>query len=116
MKKFLVLFFAPSSVLDDWMKKDAETRKTEEAKMSGEWQAWTKENEKMLVDAPAGAGKVKRVTSSGVSDERNDVMMYAVVQAESPEAAAKAFESHPHLQIPESSIEIMPINYLPGMK
>ena len=38
-----------------------------------------------------------------------------IVDAESHDAAAKSFERHPHLQIPESSIEIMEIHALPGM-
>ena len=76
------------AVLDEWMKAGPEVRKTAETKMRSEWQTWMKAHEKMFVDAPAGAGKVKRVTSDGVSDARNDVMMYSVVEAESPEAAA----------------------------
>jgi hypothetical protein len=43
-------------------------------------------------------------------------MLYSVVEAESHEAAAKSFEAHPHLQIPQSSIEVMEIHALPGMK
>jgi hypothetical protein len=31
------------------------------------------------------------------------------------EAAAKSFESHPHLQIPQSSIEVMEIRPITGM-
>ena len=30
-------------------------------------------------------------------------------------AAAKTFEGHPHLQIPQSSIEVMEINPMHGM-
>jgi hypothetical protein len=41
-------------------------------------------------------------------------MLYAVVQAESHEAASKMFEDHPHLRIPQASIEIMEISPLPG--
>jgi len=41
--------------------------------------------------------------------------LYAIVEAESHEAAAKTFEGHPHLQIPQSSIEIMEIRTLSGM-
>ena len=52
-------------------------------------------------------GKTKRVTASGVSDTRNDIMLYSFVEAESHEAAANAFENHPHLQIPQASIEVM---------
>jgi hypothetical protein len=36
-------------------------------------------------------------------------MLYSFVEAESHEAAAKAFEGHPNLGIPQSSIEIMEI-------
>ena len=38
-----------------------------------------------------------------------------VIEAESHEAAARPFEGHPHLQIPQSSIEVMEINPLHGM-
>ena len=37
------------------------------------------------------------------------------VAAESHDAAAKTFVGHPHLQIPQSSIEVMEINPLSGM-
>jgi hypothetical protein len=43
-------------------------------------------------------------------------MLYSIVEAESHEAAAEQFKDHPHLQIPQSSIEIMEIHALPGMK
>ena len=42
-------------------------------------------------------------------------MLYAIVQAESHDAAAAAFKGHPHLQIPEAAIEIMELNALPPM-
>jgi hypothetical protein len=41
--------------------------------------------------------------------------LYAIVEAESHEAAANAFKNHPHLTIPQASIEIMAINPLQGM-
>ena len=41
--------------------------------------------------------------------------LYSFVEAESHEAAAKAFENHPHLQIPQSSIEIMYVRPMGGM-
>jgi hypothetical protein len=34
-------------------------------------------------------------------------MLYGLIEAESHQAAAKMFEKHPHLAIPQSSIEIM---------
>jgi hypothetical protein len=49
------------------------------------------------------------VTATGISDTKNDIMLCSFVEAESHEAAAKAFEKHPHLQIPQSSIEVMAV-------
>lgn len=115
MKKFLVLFLTPIEIMEDWMKTGALERKTMEAKMKDEWDAWMKNNADSFVEKPTGAGKTKIVTQAGVADARNDVMMWAVVQASSPDQAAAMFKSHPHLQIPESSIEIMEINQLEGM-
>jgi hypothetical protein len=65
----------------------------------------------MITETGAG-GKTKRVVHSGVSDARNDIHLYSFVEAESHEAAAKAFEGHPHLRIPRSSIEVMEIRPL----
>ena len=67
----------------------------------------------MITDTGAG-GKTKLVSTSGVSDIKNDIMLYSFVEAESHEAAAKAFENHPHLQIPQSSIEVMEVRSMTG--
>lgn len=115
MKKFLVTYLAPASIIDDWKKTEPDKRKQAEEKMQGEWKKWMSDHTKMFVDKGAGVGKTKCVTAQGTSDMRNDIMLYTVVEAESHEAAAKTFEGHPHLQIPQSSIEVMEINPLPGM-
>ena len=114
MKKYLVTYLAPAAVIDDWKTNDPEKRKQAEEKMQSEWKKWMSDHAKMLVDN-AGVGKTKRVTAQGTSDTRNDIMLYAVVEADSHDAAAKTFEGHPHLQIPQSSIEVMEINPLSGM-
>ena len=115
MKKFFVLYLAPASVIDAWKKTDPETRKPAEEKMQREWKQWVSDHAKMFVDMGAGVGKTMRVDAKGASDSRNDIMLYSIVEAESHEAAAKAFVGHPHFQIPESSIEIMAINPMQGM-
>jgi len=107
-KKFLVLYLAPAAVLEDWSKTDPETRRPAEEKMRTAWRDWMSEHAGMILGSEA-AGKTKRVTSSGVADIRNDIMLCGYVEAESHEAAAKAFERHPHLQIPQSSIEVMEV-------
>ena len=115
MKKFLVTDLAPAAVIDDWKRTEPAKRKEAEEKMQGEWKKWMSDHTKIFVDRGAGVGTTKRVTAPGTSDTKNDIMLYAIVEAESHEAAAKTFEGHPHLQIPRSSIEVMEIHALPGM-
>ena len=114
MSRFLVLYSAPAAVIDEWMKTPAEKRKAAEEKMMHDWKNWMADHAGLFVDKGAGVGKPKRVTAQGVADTRNDVMLYAVVEAESHEAAARAFEGHPHLGIPQASIEVMPLSSLHG--
>ena len=116
MKKFLVLFLTPVAVLEDWMKTPAEERKAMEDKMSAEWKAWIAANTSSIVDFPAGAGKTKVVSTTGVADTKNNIMMYGTVQANSHDEASALFVGHPHLGIPQATIEIMSINELTGMK
>jgi hypothetical protein len=117
MQKFLVLYMAPAANLEEWMKLDESIRKEQEAEMKAGWDAWMVEHSAMFVgdEATAGAGKTKRVTSEGITDVKNDVMLFSLVTAESQEAVAEAFASHPHFGIPGAWIDVMPANYLPGM-
>ena len=112
MKKFLITYLAPASVIDDWKKTEPAKRKQAEEKMQAEWKKWMGDHSKMLADPGAGVGKTKRVTAQGTADARNDLMLYAIVEAESHDEAANAFKDHPHLQIPQASIEVMEINPL----
>jgi hypothetical protein len=114
MKKFIALYLVPSSVIADWAKTDPEKKKAAEQAMQADWGRWMQEHAGMISDTGAG-GRTKRVTETGVSETKNDILMYSFVEAESHEAAAKAFENHPHLRIPQSSIEVMSVRPLDGM-
>ena len=116
MTKFFVLYLTPVSVLESWSRTDPDIKKAAEDKMRGEWQAWMKEHGAILVDGPVGLGKTKRIVPQGITDTRNDNMLYCIVQAESHEAAAMLFAEHPHLGIPQASIEVMEINPLSGIR
>ena len=116
MKKFLVTYLAPASVIDEWKKTDPEKRRPAEEKMQSDWKKWMSDHHDIFIDKGAGVGKTRRVTAQGSAAGRNDIMLYAIVQAESHEAASRMFEGHPHLGIPQSSIEVMEIHPLPGMK
>jgi hypothetical protein len=113
-KKFLVMYLIPASVMQEWMQTEASERKAAEEKMKGEWDQWMSSHSAMILSTDAG-GKTKRITSGGVSDTKNDIVLYSIIEAESHEAAAKSFEGHPHLRIPQSSIEVMEIRPMGGM-
>jgi hypothetical protein len=115
MKNYLVLYKCPVSVLEEWMQKDEAERKPVEEALQAEWKTWMEKNGSAIKDT-AGAGKTKRVSPEGISDVKNDVMMYSIVEAESDEAAAQMFADHPHFKIPQTTIEVMPSNSLTGMQ
>lgn len=108
MQKFIALYKVPVAVLDGWMSKSAEERKEEEGKMQKEWAVWMEKNKEKVLFTVA-TGKPKVVMQSGVVDDRNDIMMYSLIEAENHETASEVFVGHPHLQIPEASIEVMSV-------
>jgi hypothetical protein len=110
-KKFLVMYLAPVAVMAEWAKTDPAVRKAAEEKMRADWNAWMAENAKHISLTEA-AGKTKLVTSQGTSDTKNDIMLYSVVEAESQDEAARIFSKHPHLTIPQSSIQVMEVRSL----
>ncbi|MCB2107713.1 MAG: hypothetical protein KDE14_08445 [Rhodobacteraceae bacterium] len=86
------------------------------AKGMGAWHKWMTDHANSVADTGGPLGKTKRAASDGISDIRNAVAGYVIVKAESHDAAAKLFESHPHFSIfPGDSVEIMEIMPVPGM-
>ncbi len=104
----MVFYQIPAAVMSDWGKTDPNTRKAAEEKMKAEWQKWMSEHAKMIKVTEV-CGKTKQATAQGISDSRNDICLYSMIEAESHEAAVKAFENHPHLQIPQASIQVMAV-------
>ncbi len=114
MNNFLVLYRVPNAVIDEWLKKPEQERKPDETKMMEAWQKWMSANAGKFTDKGGGAGKPKVVSSSGVKDARNDIMMYQIVQANSADEAAQMFVGHPHFGIPQATIEVMPLKAMQG--
>lgn len=106
MKHFTVLYIAPASIIDEWMKKPETERKGEEQKMQQEWMNWLSAHKDAVLNTIA-LGVTKRVSKNGIENARNGLMLSSYVTAESLEAAAELFMDHPHFGIPEATIEIM---------
>jgi len=111
LKKFMVLYLVPADVLAGWAKTDPVTRKDAEEKMQSDWGRWMSDHAKMIT-VTEGAGKTKVVTSAAIGDTKNDIMLYSIVEADTHDIAAKAFANHPHLSIPQSSIQVMEVKAL----
>ena len=113
MKKFLVLYMASAADFEKMMKNSTPEQQKEGMDA---WMKWMNANQASLVDGGAPLGKTKRVDAKGVSDVRNDVGGYSIVQAASADAAAKMFgKDMPHLQMPGAWIEIVEIMPMPAM-
>ena len=119
MKKFLAIYLG--AMHDDsfkkWMAMPEAERKAKEKEGMDAWGTWGQDHKDAVVDMGAPLGKTKLVNKSGVSDTKNLLSGYAIVQAENHEAAAKMFENHPHFTIfPGESVEIMECLPMPTME
>src|SRR5262245_45166113 len=117
MKKFLAIYIGttPNSPDSRWSKLDEAKRK--ELQQSGikAWGSWMAANQRAIVEARWPLGKTMLASPHGISDVRNALTGYVIVQAESHDAAAKLFENHPHFTIfPGDSVEIMECLPIPG--
>jgi hypothetical protein len=117
MKKFLAVYLgSPSSPKSsEWQKMDDAQRKKLEAAGIKAWGDWMTTHASAIVETGGPLGKTKRMSAQGVSDTKNQMTGYVVVQAESHEAAARMFERHPHFtNFPGDSVEIMECLPIPG--
>src|SRR5579862_5038815 len=96
MKKFLVLYKAPTSAFEQMKKATPEQQK---AGMDA-WMAWSKKAAGSIVDMGAPLGKSLRVTTGGASPATNELGGFSIMQAESAEALAEALKGHPHFMMP----------------
>ena len=119
MKKFLAIYVGTAGARETsaWNTMDEAKRKTLEASGMKAWGEWMVTHQAAIVDQGGPLGKTKRTAALGVSDTKNSMTGYVVVQAESHEAAAKMFERHPHFTIfPGDSVEIMECLPIPGQR
>jgi hypothetical protein len=110
MKKFLVVYKAPTSAFEQMKKATPEQQK---AGMDA-WMAWSKKATAMIVDMGGPLGKSLRVTKGGASPTTNDLGGFSIMQAESKEALADGLKGHPHFMMPDGFIEVVELMPLPG--
>ena len=106
MKKFLALYRMDAAEMQKMM---ANSTPEQRKKGMAEWEAWMKKNSASFADHGGPAGKTKKVAASGVTDTRNDIGGYSIVQAASYDQAAALFADSPHLSMPGATVEVMEI-------
>lgn len=116
MKKYLAVFLGSADAMDKWMQMPEGERKPKEKMGMEAWMKWAQDHQKSTVEGGGPLGKTKRVDKNGISDVRNDMGAWCVVEAESHEEAAKMFEKHPHFMIfPGDCVDVMECMAIPKM-
>jgi hypothetical protein len=107
-KKFLAVYTGTEAAMEQWKQLGEAQRKAREGTGMKAWAEWATANAGAIVDEGNPVGKTKHVSREGISDIRNNIAAYVIVQAESHEAAARLFENHPHFTVfPGDGVEIM---------
>ena len=110
MKKFLGVYIGMADAREKsgWNKLEpAELEKRQGAGIKA-WKDWMAKHQAAVVETGGPLGKTKRIGPQGISDMRNNLVGYVVVQAESHQAAAEMFQKHPHFTLfPGDSVEVM---------
>jgi hypothetical protein len=115
MKKFVAIYLGSSNAMSSWEKMTEAERNQKQAAGMKAWGDWMATHQKSVVDMGGPLGKTKKVNPQGVSDIRNALTGYVIVEAESHDAAAKLFLNHPHFTIfPGDSVEVMEVLPIPG--
>lgn len=116
MKKFLAIYLGTAEDFEKYKAMDETMRKEKDRSGMDAWKKWATDNKSSIVDMGSPLGKTKHIDKSGISDTRNELGAWTVLEAESHEAAAKLFENHPHFTIfPGKSVEVMECLPMPGM-
>jgi len=118
MKTFLAIYIGTAASFEksNWNARPEAQRKQIEQEGIRVWGEWMAKHRQSVVVQGGPLGKTKRIGPTGISDIKNNMTGYVVVQAESHEAAARMFENHPHFAIfPGDSVEVMECLPIPGM-
>ena len=115
MKKYLCVFTGTPDSMAAWQDRPEAERKRRETEGMAAWKQWAEKNAARIAEMGGPLGRTKRVSASGISDVRNNLAAFVIVQAESQEEAARLFIEHPHFTIfPGDGVEVMEILPVPA--
>ncbi|KHD87547.1 MAG: hypothetical protein OM95_13980 [Bdellovibrio sp. ArHS] len=109
MKKFLAVYTGtPESLEKKWGSLNPKERAQRERQGVEAWMNWGKKHQLAIKDNGSPLGKTKKVDAQGISDTKNNMTGYVIVEAPSAQEAAEMFLHHPHFTIfPGDGVEIV---------
>ena len=116
MKHYMAIFLGTPNAVGDWRKNMTPEieAKMKEGMMA--WGKWMEDHKADIVYVGSPLGKTKKVNKDGISDTKNELGAYVVVQAVSHDESAKMFLNHPHFMIfPGDRVEVMEQIAIPKM-
>src|SRR5437868_6382375 len=110
MKNYVVLYHALLSAMHQMANASPEQSK---AGMDA-WMAWAAKAGNRIGDLGAPLGNGRSITANSVSGSAASVVGYSILQAGSMDEVTELLKEHPHLRMPEFSIEVFEALPLPG--
>jgi hypothetical protein len=115
MKTYLAVFTGSPTAMARWETISEPERQRKQMEGVAAWKRWVSENAASIVEMGGPLSRTKLVSPNGVSDIRNNLGAFTIVQAESQDAAARLFLNHPHFTIfPGEGVEVMEVLPIPG--
>lgn len=114
MKRFLAVFTGAPAAMARWEGLPESERQRLQVEGVAAWKKWVADHAASIVELGGPLSRTKLVSTGGISDIRNNLSAFTVVQAESQDAAARLFVNHPHFSIfPGEGVEVMEVLPIP---
>ena len=98
-----------------WMSLPEAERRVKEQEGMAAWHRWVEKYRDVILADAGPLGTPRKFSVLFIQKTAYEMGAFAVVRADSHEAAARMFEAHPHFTIfPGESVEIMPVLPIPG--
>ena len=115
-KRFLAITGSPVAIAR-WRALPEAERSARQATGMAAWMKWSQDHRDAIVEPGGPLGRTNSRRPEGITDVRNAMAAFTIVQAESHEAAARLFESHPHFALfAGAGVEIMEILPVPALR
>jgi hypothetical protein len=111
MTKFMVLYRAPMSAAEQM----ATATPEQSAAGMEAWMKWAQQAGPALLNLGSPLGDTVTVAAGSVSHGRSELGGYSIMESESRDALVKLLQDHPHLHMPDASIEIHEFLPVPGI-